>query len=70
MPERRGNSKLFFANVKQKAPRVEINSTSSIESDSDLCGSPSLPTNESESSIAPLAEGNNEQAPSSASKSV
>ena len=33
------NSKLVFANVKQKAPRVEIYWTSSIESDSDLCGS-------------------------------
>ena len=51
MAERRGNSKLFFPNVKQKVPRVEINSSSVIESDSDLCGSPSLPTNESESSI-------------------
>ena len=70
MAERRGNSKLLFANVKHKAPRVEINSTSSIESDSDLCGSPSLPTNESEPSIAPLAEGNNEKALSSASKSL
>ena len=41
MAERRGNSKLFFANVRQKATRhgftqVEIYSTSSIESDSDL----------------------------------
>ena len=52
--ERRGNRKLFLANVKQKAPRVEINSTSSIESDSDLCGSPSLPTNESESSYCSM----------------
>ena len=44
MAERRGNSKLLFANVTQKAPRVEINSVSLIESDSDLCGSSSLPT--------------------------
>ena len=48
--ERRGNSKLFLANVKQKAPRVEINSTSSIESDSDWCGSPSCQQMSQESS--------------------